>query len=161
MVNWCVWRDLQGMVLSSVARVHEPDVLSVRVHIERQLHTADQSGVVCEPGPLELFPVHRTRHRPRALLFVHYSYYYNVEHCSIRIHYGIRTEYSVYTSAYDYDGLSTARSGTAIFRIPGIGNYQSIWLLHSFALLLSYVSRPLSLPLVLSMRLRPNYSAYE
>ena len=52
----------QRVVFQFIARGSEPDVLPVPVCKPEQLHSADQSSIICQPRPPSLLPVHRTFH---------------------------------------------------------------------------------------------------
>jgi len=54
-VGCCEW---QGVVFPRVTRRAQPDVLSVPVRQQQQLRPADQPGVVRQPRPPHVLPVH-------------------------------------------------------------------------------------------------------
>lgn len=60
------WRLLsppQGMVLPAVPRGAQPHVLSLRVRRQKQLLSADQPGILHQPRPPHVLPLHRPLHR--------------------------------------------------------------------------------------------------
>ena len=59
-LSCCEW---QGVVFPRVTRRAQPDVLSVPVRQQQQLRPADQPGVVSQPWPPHVLPVHWQIHR--------------------------------------------------------------------------------------------------
>lgn len=53
----------QRMVLPAVPRGAQPHVLSLRVRRQKQLLFADQSGLLHQPRPPHVLPLHRPLHR--------------------------------------------------------------------------------------------------